>query len=364
MCIRDRDGIECYLDGSLFIDTTATFTIAPGNTFKMGINIFVYGKLIACGTEQSKITFTSRYPSPAPRDWGEIRFWACAQTGIMEHCVVEYSDWSVGCYNDSMIIRNCTMRNSNRGISFVTTSGIIEHCQISNNEWFGILVTALNNDKTFPDHKPITTGREERIQRTDTVIITNNIISNNELGIWCCFGGNPHVEFNDIYGNSEWGMHNEDNNYWIYAENNWWGDSTGPRDTSQIDTLYNPNGLGDRVSDHVDYDPWIGFTACKENPQTIETAWSTVMLSPHPNPFFHTVTFSYDLARKQHITCTVYNSLGRAVRCLCKAEQSAGQHRMIWDGKDNLGRSLPAGVYWVRFETPDINTIHKIIRIE
>jgi flagellar hook assembly protein FlgD len=76
------------------------------------------------------------------------------------------------------------------------------------------------------------------------------------------------------------------------------------------------------------------------------------------------VVFTYELAEKQHVTCTVYNTLGQAVRCLCQTEQSAGKHRVIWDGSDSLGRSSPAGVYWVRFETPSTSTLHKIIRIE
>ena len=45
----------------------------------------------------------------------------------------------------------------------------------------------------------------------------------------------------------------------VDAEYNWWGDATGPYDGSN-DTgtggWFNPGGLGDDVSDYVDYDPW------------------------------------------------------------------------------------------------------------
>ena len=37
----------------------------------------------------------------------------------------------------------------------------------------------------------------------------------------------------------------------VIAENNWWGDSSGPNH------LGNPGGNGDSVSDNVDYDPWL-----------------------------------------------------------------------------------------------------------
>lgn len=37
----------------------------------------------------------------------------------------------------------------------------------------------------------------------------------------------------------------------VQAENNWWGDASGPTHTS------NPNGTGAQVSDNVDFDPWV-----------------------------------------------------------------------------------------------------------
>jgi hypothetical protein len=47
----------------------------------------------------------------------------------------------------------------------------------------------------------------------------------------------------------------------IDATANWWGDTSGPVDSSD-DTatggFYNPTGLGSAVGDHVDYSPWYG----------------------------------------------------------------------------------------------------------
>jgi len=356
-------GVDCEIFGDIIIDSTGIFTINPGNTFKIFFSMLVHGQLIACGTEQSKITYTSPLANPAPGSWGAIRFMSGSRTGIMEHCIVEYSSWGIDCYNDSTIIRHSTIRNSNRGITFVNTSGIIEHCHIDSNGWFGILVTSPRSAEEYLYQKSIAGNGEKTLSRTGTVIIKNSIISNNERGIWCYFGGNPQLEFNEIYGNTEWGIYNEDNDYWIYAENNWWGDSTGPRDTSDIDTLYNPNGLGDRVSDHVDYDPWIGFVGCAEKPVVVPLI-SNVFNVPYPNPFVHTTTLSYELARDQHVKCVVYNALGRAVRTLCDQPYAAGSHRLFWNGRDNPGRVLPAGVYWCCFEADSVNNIQKIIKLE
>ncbi len=56
---------------------------------------------------------------------------------------------------------------------------------------------------------------------------------------------------NNIEGN--WfGFQNAGNGVVINAENNWWGDASGPTHDD------NPGGSGDTVSDSVDYDPWLG----------------------------------------------------------------------------------------------------------
>jgi len=70
----------------------------------------------------------------------------------------------------------------------------------------------------------------------------------------------PVINNCDIINNNYFGIKNTNPSITINAENNWWGDLSGPYDGSD-DTgsggLYNPAGLGNEVSDYVDYDPWI-----------------------------------------------------------------------------------------------------------
>jgi flagellar hook assembly protein FlgD len=39
---------------------------------------------------------------------------------------------------------------------------------------------------------------------------------------------------------------------------------------------------------------------------------------------------------------------GRHVRALAPRRFEAGAAELTWDGRDDLGRSAPAGVYWLR----------------
>lgn len=84
--------------------------------------------------------------------------------------------------------------------------------------------------------------------------VENNIIKNNKKGILVRSANGIKINNNDIFGNSAYGLINEDSNV-VNAENNYWGACDGP---STVGT-----GNGDNVSANVTYIPFIG--ACVTN---------------------------------------------------------------------------------------------------
>lgn len=59
---------------------------------------------------------------------------------------------------------------------------------------------------------------------------------------------NSHINCNNIENNS-YGLENADGDQIVDATNNWWGDSSGPGGAGP--------GFGDRVSNDVNYNPWL-----------------------------------------------------------------------------------------------------------
>jgi parallel beta-helix repeat protein len=105
-------------------DEITTLTIEPGVEvrFDPGVQLAVGyssgdpGALVAVGTAESPILFTSNNATPAPGDWYNIKFNSTADsdTSIMDHCVVEYAGWGGGAlniYQSSPTIQNSTIRN-------------------------------------------------------------------------------------------------------------------------------------------------------------------------------------------------------------------------------------------------------------
>ncbi len=68
-----------------------------------------------------------------------------------------------------------------------------------------------------------------------------------------------------------------------------------------------------------------------------------------PNPFNPVTRISFDLATPRTVDLAVFDVAGRRVRqLLTAAAYPAGRHTEIWDGKDNHGRTVGAGVYFYR----------------
>ncbi|MBN2071208.1 MAG: T9SS type A sorting domain-containing protein [Candidatus Krumholzibacteriota bacterium] len=93
--------------------------------------------------------------------------------------------------------------------------------------------------------------------------IDHCIFSKNGVGInYNGASGDPvkgRVENSDIFDNTYFGIKNTGMSFTVRAQDCWWGDDTGPYDPSD-DTgsggFYNPGGLGDNVTDMVDYSGW------------------------------------------------------------------------------------------------------------
>jgi len=76
-------------------------------------------------------------------------------------------------------------------------------------------------------------------------------------------------------------------------------------------------------------------------------------LAVRPNPAVGTSTLSFSLPVPAAARLTVFDVTGRQVRALRAGRLSAGEHAVAWDGRDDAGRMVPAGVYLARLVAGD-----------
>jgi hypothetical protein len=70
---------------------------------------------------------------------------------------------------------------------------------------------------------------------------------------------------------------------------------------------------------------------------------------PTPNPFSRSAAIAFDLAQAGRVELEIYSVDGRRVRTLAGGPREPGAYNVVWDGRDEDGRSVPAGLYYVRF---------------
>jgi hypothetical protein len=73
---------------------------------------------------------------------------------------------------------------------------------------------------------------------------------------------------------------------------------------------------------------------------------------PSPNPFLGLATIRFGLARAGEVRLELFDLAGRRVRTLASGVVSPGPHITTWDGRDQHGNHVRAGVYFVRLILP------------
>jgi len=96
-----------------------------------------------------------------------------------------------------------------------------------------------------------------------------------------------------------------------------------------------------------------------EDPQIPQL--QTALGKNYPNPFNPTTTISFTLAEPGPASLKIYNAKGQLVRQLANSQYTAGQHHLIWDGRDALGRPVSSGLYFYRLQSQDYSQSHKMI---
>ena len=84
----------------------------------------------------------------------------------------------------------------------------------------------------------------------------------------------------------------------------------------------------------------------------------------YPNPFNPSTTIKFELPRSSHVRLEIFNVLGRRVRVLLDASQSAGTHRIEWDGLSSEGTRVGSGAYFYRLVAEDIVETKKMLLLK
>ena len=84
---------------------------------------------------------------------------------------------------------------------------------------------------------------------------------------------------------------------------------------------------------------------------------------PSPNPARGPVTLRFALPREAPVRLGIYDVSGRQVRELASGRQTAGEHVLDWDLRDEFGHAVGAGLYFARLELEGRVLTHRVARL-
>jgi len=86
-----------------------------------------------------------------------------------------------------------------------------------------------------------------------------------------------------------------------------------------------------------------------------------VMYQPSPNPFSSQTTIAFEIPSSGTVQVKIFDASGRLVRNLVNGEQGAGLHSLLFDGRDDNGAAISAGVYYLHVMTEGSSVTEKLL---
>ena len=232
-----RRAIEIFPDASLTIDPEVVIKSNYGNYPNTRLEI--KGKLIAKGTQDNPIVFTSLSDNPSAGDWGGLYF-EDSSGSELAYVEIKYG----GRFFDDF-----------SGIMYATTNYNMIHLKDSS---VSVATSTIASASTVGIY----------LEGASSLVMADSVIGTTTTGIFSLSSSNSAVSNSSFTNNSLYAINNL--GALIDARNNWWGDNSGP------DHEDNPEGIGQKISRDVLFDPWTDYDHTDQYSNNIAPALSFI----------------------------------------------------------------------------------------
>ena len=190
---------------------------------------------------------------------------------------------------------------------------------------------------------------KERLNWIDTQVPpgkpTNLTAVSYQGGILLQWGGNAEtdIDYYNIYRNSE-------QNFNIAGQSDTLGyvskDKSTYHDENNLvahKTYYYKISAVDNSGNESDYSDEVSITTLDVDDIKITDRFK--LEQNYPNPFNPSTIITYILSEETDVTVSIFDILGKEVVQLASSKQLTGSHSVQWNGTDNQGNPVCAGVY-------------------
>ena len=85
------------------------------------------------------------------------------------------------------------------------------------------------------------------------------------------------------------------------------------------------------------------------------------LMQNRPNPFGARTAIRFDLPGPARVKLAVFDVEGRVVRTLTEGLWQAGRHSVAWNGKDEAGKHVSPGLYFVLMQAAEFSDMRKMM---
>ncbi|MBI5665444.1 MAG: right-handed parallel beta-helix repeat-containing protein [Nitrospirae bacterium] len=199
------------IDGDIYVPPGTTLTIKPGTMVKFkridadsGRNLFetdspyypqaeiiVRGKIIARGTKDKPIVFTSSEVTASPADWGAINLLG-SRDNVFEHCKVLCAYNGIHAHSSSALISHSEFMKNGVAITYK------KEYEFPNLPWFDQECDVVITHNLIHKNKGGISFRASK-----TRISNNEIRDNKFFGVWAKEESSGTVSYNEILENGK-----------------------------------------------------------------------------------------------------------------------------------------------------------------
>lgn len=84
----------------------------------------------------------------------------------------------------------------------------------------------------------------------------------------------------------------------------------------------------------------------------------------YPNPFNPSTNIQFDLSVPSHAELTIYDVTGREINHLLNTHLRQGRHSVQWNGQDQFGKAVSAGLYFYQLRTEKFTQTKKMLLLK
>ena len=84
----------------------------------------------------------------------------------------------------------------------------------------------------------------------------------------------------------------------------------------------------------------------------------------YPNPFNPTTQIRYDLPKNEFVDIIIYDLMGRKIKSLFNTYQNAGYRSVNWNGGNDSGQPVSAGMYIYTIQAGEFRQARKMVLLK